>query len=186
MLFPPPPNHGNFYPTIGGEWSNNYENTKKLAEQLKLKCHIDWACEPISPLGTMFWFRPSALGTLFRYGWEYKNFPTEPNDTDGTLLHAVERIYGFVAQSEGYYPAWVMTDRFSRIEFTNLYFMLSELNKQLFYKCYTRTIGETVYNIAYNLKEASGKGKSHIKRFARRVLPKSVWSSLGRIKRFIK
>jgi rhamnosyltransferase len=131
MLMPPAPFHGNFYHVIGHEWSANYDNTIALAKKLGIKTDIIRRKEPISPLGTMFWFRPLALKALFNYGWKYDDFPKEPNSHDGSLLHAIERIYGFVVQHEGFYPAWLMSDQFSRIEFTNYHFILQELNTHL-------------------------------------------------------
>lgn len=131
MLMPPSPNHGNFYQIVGQEWASNYTNTLALGYKLKLNVNINPNKEPITPLGTMFWFRPEALRTLIDYPWTYEDFPKEPNGWDGTLLHAVERIYGFVVQHEGYYPAWVMHDHFASMEVTNLAFNLRELNTAL-------------------------------------------------------
>jgi rhamnosyltransferase len=124
LLTPPPPNHASYFSTFHSVWYNNYENTLKLAEQLNLRAPMHWSKEPIAPCGTMFWFRPKALRRLFEEDWNYENFPEEPNENDGTFLHAVERIYPFVAQNAGYYSAWVMSDRYSRIEMTNLFFSL--------------------------------------------------------------
>lgn len=128
MLMPPPPNHGPWWNVLGCEWFGNYDNTKKLSEKLDLKCSITKDKEPITPLGTMFWFRTEALKRLFDYGWKYEDFPKEPNNYDGTILHAIERIYGYVVQSSGHYCAWAMTDAFSRTEMTNLYYMLRNSN----------------------------------------------------------
>ena len=44
--------------------------------------------------------------------------------TDGTILHAVERLYSFSVQDAGYYPAWCFSDNVASMEITNLYFML--------------------------------------------------------------
>lgn len=126
LLTPPPPNHSSFYQTLYSSWANNYKNTCKLAKKLNLNVNIHWSCEPIAPLGTMFWFRPKAMKKLFDENWEYDDFPEEPNSYDGTLLHAIERIYPYIVQDAGYYNAWIMSDKFSRVEITNLYFMLRE------------------------------------------------------------
>lgn len=182
ILSPPPPNHADFYPTIGLEWSNNFENTKKLAEKLKLEVDMDPRKEPIAPLGTMFWFRPKALRTLIEYGWEYKDFPKEPNNNDGTILHAIERIYPFVAQSEGYYPGWVMADSFARVEVTNLYYMLREININYFNKCGPNAHYAIVSNLKHG-KIFKATIKSRIKIILKRYLPASTINTLKRIKR---
>ncbi|MCH1642337.1 rhamnan synthesis F family protein [Paenibacillus timonensis] len=135
LLSPPPPNHADFYFTIGYEWSINLDITRDLAKKIGIVSEMEWHKEPIAPLGTMFWFRPKALKALIEYKWEYKDFPQEPNNVDGTLLHAIERIYPYVAQYEGYYSAWVLVDSFARIEITNLYYMLRQINLRYFEKC---------------------------------------------------
>lgn len=132
LLTPPPPIHANYYGLISREWGSNYENTIDLSEKLKLKVDIDKNKPPIAPLGTMFWFRTKALEKLFDYNWKYEDFPEEPNKFDGTNLHAIERIYPFVAQDAGFYSSWVMSTKFAKIELTNLNYMLLELNKVIF------------------------------------------------------
>lgn len=133
LLTPPPPNHGDYYITLGLEWGMNYEVTMKLAKKLGLTVPIDEKKEPIAPLGTMFWFRPKAMKLLFDQDWEYKDFPPEPNEIDGTLLHAAERIYSYVVQQEGYYPAWIFSDKGAQIEITNLNYMVRGLNQAIFH-----------------------------------------------------
>ena len=133
MLFRSPPNHGDYYITLGLEWGKNYDITVELAEKLGITVPIDKKKEPIAPLGTMFWFRPKALKLLFDQDWEYKDFPAEPNKIDGTLLHAVERIYSYVVQQEGYYPAWIFSEKGAQIEVTNLNYMVRGLNNAVFH-----------------------------------------------------
>lgn len=129
MLMPPPPNHACFYDGLGREWTVNYEITKKLAEELNIHVDISEDKQPIAPMGTMFWFRPKALKPLFDKQWKYEDFPQEPNKEDGTILHGIERLYGYAAQSQGYYEAWGMNDSFAAIELTNLHFMTCELSR---------------------------------------------------------
>ncbi len=135
MLIPPPPIHASYYPTLGCEWYSNYDNTLALHRRLGLHCPIDREKEPVAPLGTMFWFRPAALAKLLDRGWRYEDFPPEPNGTDGTFLHAVERIYGFVAQDAGYYAAWTLTDRYAEEEWNRLRLLLREGTGSLAVAC---------------------------------------------------
>ena len=130
MLTPPVPMHGPYYPTVGfGEWSTNFEITKKLAESLGLTVPIQEDKEPVAPLGSMFWFRPEALRCLFAHDWEYEELPKEPIDVDATILHGIERIYPFCMQQEGYYSAWVMVDTYARIEIDNWHYYNRELQR---------------------------------------------------------
>ena len=132
MIAPPIPVHGAYYGSLGWnhQWGPNYPLVKKLATDLELKVKIESSKEPIAPIGTMFWFRKTALKSLFSKKWEYADFPKEPNKLDGTILHAIERIYGYVVQNQGYYVAWCMNDHFAAIHITNYYYMLSELSQR--------------------------------------------------------
>jgi rhamnosyltransferase len=76
----------------------------------------------------MFWFRAKALKALFAHPWTIEDFPEEPcTASDGTLMHAVERCYPFVAQQAGYYSAWLMSDRFAAMMTTNQYKTLRDI-----------------------------------------------------------
>ena len=172
---PPPPNHGMFYDIVGFEWANDFENTLSLATEMNLKCNITWQKEPIAPLGTMFWFRSKALKPLIDKKWQYKDFPKEPNGFDGTLLHAIERIYPYIAQSAGYYSAWIMTDRNARIEITNLYFMLRELNAVLLSHYPTNNLQDMVLTMQQHMFFKFSK-KQQVKNFIKKITPKPIWS----------
>ena len=153
ILMPPPPNHGNFFHTIGNEWGSNLKETEELVTKLGLKVPLYWGAEPISPLGTMFWFRPKAMKKLFDYDWKYEDFPEEPNEYDGTILHAIERIYGFVIQDAGYYCAWCFTEKLAKIELTNLSYSIREMNRTIFMKDFTTSL----YGIIHLLNDYQNK-----------------------------
>ena len=185
MLFPPPPNHADYYPTLGNEWGPNYQCTAELYKKLELKCPISVHKEPRAPFGTMFWFRPRALQKLLTFEWKYEDFPKEPNDIDGTLLHAIERIYPFVAQDAGYYSAWGLADEYARTEINNLTYMLRGLNLRAFslfsnnsYYQLTDTMDKFIWN----------NGSAHIarlslKRWLKGRMPKPIWTFLKRVYR---
>ncbi len=124
LLTPPPPNHAAFYQTLYSSWANNYNNVCEMINKMELDIPVHWSKEPIAPLGTMFWFRPKAMLRLFDENWTYDNFPEEPNNVDGTLLHAIERLYPYIIQNQGFYCGWLMNEKFARIETTNLYYLL--------------------------------------------------------------
>lgn len=185
LLTPPPPNFGEYYPTIGyNDWGANYYNTVNLVKKLDLKVKIDPGKAPVAPFGTMFWFRPKALKTLFDADWKYEDFPKEPNDVDGTLLHAIERVYPLVVQHEGYYPAWVMADTYARIEITGLHYMIRALNQALFAVYGPNTHHMLVSNIKQQLS-FKFLVKLYIKGKAQKVLPMKVYNALIKIKKKI-
>ena len=133
ILMPPPPNHGPYYITLGLEWGLNFGVTKELADTLGIHVNMNEKKEPIAPLGSVFWARPAALKKIFDHDWKYEEFPKEPIADDGTVLHAVERIYSFCAQDAGYYPGWLMNELGAGMEITNLTQMLRSLNEEIFF-----------------------------------------------------
>ena len=115
--------------TYNNENLNCTDNTKKLADELGLTVPMSAYKSPVAPLGTMFWFRPKAMQPLYAKDWEYNDFPPEPNGIDGSLLHAIERIYPFIVQQAGYYPAVAMTEEFAAIEYQNLHHYVQGYNR---------------------------------------------------------
>lgn len=134
LLAPPPPNHADYFITFGLEWGANFDNTVKLAKDLGIASPMNAKKEPIAPLGSYYWARTDAIKKVFEKEWKYEDFPKEPVADDGTILHAIERIYPFAAQSEGYYSGWVMCDKGAAIELTNLNHMIREINDIIFFK----------------------------------------------------
>ena len=123
LLYAPDPNHADFGTHIGLEWGPNFECTKKLADELGLKVPMDAKHPPCAPFGSSFWIRTKALAPLYNKNWTYDDFPEEPfRMTDGSVLHAIERIYPFCAAHAGYYSALLMTTDYSAIEIGNLQF----------------------------------------------------------------
>ncbi len=131
IIMPPPPNHSEYFFTLGLEWGSNYEVTCELAKKLNVNAPMSDTKEPISPLGSVFWARTDALHKVFDYPWTYEELPEEPIDDDGTVLHAVERMYSFSAQDMGYYAGWIFCDSGAEIEMTNMYYMMRTINEKL-------------------------------------------------------
>ena len=117
---PPKPIHGPYVFGLMTSWKVNFQNTKDLLARLGVKAPIDEMKVPVAPHGSCFWFRTDALRKLFKYDWKYEDFPEEPLPIDGTISHAIERCYAYVAQDAGYYSAIVMCDEYAKIEYTTL------------------------------------------------------------------
>lgn len=189
MLCPPPPNHADYFPTIGFAWGpSNFENTVDLAKKLGLNCPMSQDKEPVAPLGTMFWFRPKAMKRLLEYGWKYTDFPKEPNNTDGTLLHAVERIYPFVVQDAGFYCAWVLNDDYARTEWQNLHYMLRTINAELMksYGCHSfYGMQDTIKRYRKTNGVRAAGAYIRFKCAVKRRMPPRVWNVLRKIYRTV-
>jgi lipopolysaccharide biosynthesis protein len=78
---------------------NTEELIQKYCKQLNIK--VDWDLEKFVA-GSMFWFRPEALGPLLDADISEDDFGVEMGRIDGTLAHAVERLIGIVARHQGY------------------------------------------------------------------------------------
>lgn len=82
MVFPDDPN------VVG--WSANKPFAAALAERLgitELPEHF------VFPVGTMFWGRVDALKRFWELGLGWDDYPEEPLPYDGSVLHALERLF---------------------------------------------------------------------------------------------
>lgn len=125
QVAPPPPYHALYFAhTIENDWGASFDVTRELlVDTLGIDVPLDKAKPTASAIGSCFWFRVDALRPLFEQGWTYEDFlPEGQMKDDGTISHALERTNGYVCQSRGYYPAWVLSDRYARIEVDSLFF----------------------------------------------------------------
>lgn len=80
-------------------WGSNQERMRELVERMDLsseRLDLEFFA------GSMFWFRPAALRPLRKLGLRVHDFETERGQLDGTLHHAIERIFNLVTRSEGF------------------------------------------------------------------------------------
>jgi hypothetical protein len=81
-------------------WGANFELCQSLARRLEI------AITPQSPLdfpaGSMFWTRSAALRPLLDLDLTLEDFPEEAGQTDGTLAHAIERLYFYACELAGF------------------------------------------------------------------------------------
>ncbi|TDL90439.1 rhamnan synthesis F family protein [Meridianimarinicoccus aquatilis] len=54
------------------------------------------------PAGTMFWMRSEALAPFLDISLGWGDYPAEPIQSDGTMLHALERLFGVVPALNGW------------------------------------------------------------------------------------
>lgn len=129
LLSPPRPFHALYLAhTIPSDWGPNFEITQQLLENLGLSVPLASNKPTLSTIGSCYWFRVKALFPLFKYGWQYRDFlPEGKMQPDGTISHAIERATGYIVQSQGYYPAWILNSEYARIEDTSLWYLSSQL-----------------------------------------------------------
>ena len=80
-------------------WGANRDIAQDLARRIGISTPLDDAFD--FPLGNMFWARPAALRPLLTLGLEWNDWPLEPADYDGTIMHALERLLPFAARHAG-------------------------------------------------------------------------------------
>lgn len=79
-------------------WTKNRAWAESLAERME--------CGPLPeefnfPIGCMFWSRAEVLAKFVDLGLEWGDYPPEPLPIDGTMLHAIERLFGVVPELMG-------------------------------------------------------------------------------------
>ena len=86
-------------------WSYNWLSNRHLAQPLfdRLGLSIPVPRGMFDyPHGGMFWARPRAIAKLIGHDWTLADFPPELGQTDGTLMHAIERVVVLAAADAGY------------------------------------------------------------------------------------
>lgn len=113
------PHHADYYAALARFWYENFEQAQNLLERLGLDVKADAGRVYPAAWGNVFWFRPKALKPLLDYPWAYEDFPPEPYPPNGSIAHAIERIYCLVAQSQGYYSSMVTPEHLAALELMN-------------------------------------------------------------------
>ena len=85
-------------PLAAHTWLSNLEHARELGARLGLP--IDGNAYLDFPAGSMFWSRVDCLRPLYDLGIKLDDFPEEQGQTDGTLQHALERMFVQVARQE--------------------------------------------------------------------------------------
>jgi glycosyltransferase involved in cell wall biosynthesis len=79
-------------------WTEN----RGAAENLALRMGLRMLPEQFNfPMGNMFWIRSSLLARFVALDLAWDDYPAEPLPIDGTMLHAIERLFGVVAELDG-------------------------------------------------------------------------------------
>ena len=85
-------------------WGRNLPYAASLAQRLGISELLPKTTFNF-PVGSMFWARTAALRPLFELDLSWDDYPEEPVAYDGSVLHAIERILPFVAESSSFRSA---------------------------------------------------------------------------------
>jgi hypothetical protein len=96
-------------------WGPNFSTAQGLASRMGIELSEDQVLD--FPSGSMFWARPAALKPLLDLGLDVEDFPIESDQKDGTLAHAIERLYFHVCERSGY--DWIKISRRNLFERTH-------------------------------------------------------------------
>ena len=84
-------------------WHHNFAVARRLARRMGVT--LTSRHEIDMPSGSMFWTRSAAIRPLLDLGLTIEDFPEERGQTNGTLAHAIERLFLFACEAAGY--RWV-------------------------------------------------------------------------------
>lgn len=80
-------------------WGDNWDYAHTLVKRMGLSAEPPGYCR--FPVGSMFWARPAVLVPLWKLGLAWGDLPPEPLGTDGSMLHAVERLLPMLCEHAG-------------------------------------------------------------------------------------
>lgn len=181
MVGPPSTYHGHYFNVAMTTCGRNHENVVDLADKLGIHVNIDPNIVPVAPYGDMFWFRANALKKVIGYGLTYDDFDVK-YVPDGTIMHAIERIYGFAVQDSGFYYAVAINKDDARADLVNYQYMINQICALLFCNGNVPYSFDEVKNIIMRFNY----GKSvplriRIKAKLKQILPNWMWNILKNI-----
>lgn len=177
--------HGPYFDVAHRSWRGNYENVKKLSNILDLNVDINCNINPVAPYGDMFWFRTKALKKALGKKLDYDFFDIKYKQ-DFTILHAIERSYGFIAQDSGYYYAEVINSDEARSDLINYQYILYSLCQIMMDNGHEPCNFETMKEILRCYKGKNMSFKFLVKKKVKKFMPESMWNLCKKVYRTIK
>jgi lipopolysaccharide biosynthesis protein len=84
-------------------WNGTFEVAYGLAQRMNIDLSLDHILD--FPSGSMFWARSGCFTPLLDLNLKVEDFAPEGGQVDGTIAHAVERLFLFVCEKAGY--SWI-------------------------------------------------------------------------------
>lgn len=126
LLVPPAPEHEKYFAVTGRRWAANFSYYQALCQKLNIEATADPRWSSFA-LGTAFWCRYDALKELFEYDWCHSDFPSEPLPLNGSISHAMERGFPYIAKKNNYYSGIIYNREFASMYLNGREYMLTDL-----------------------------------------------------------
>jgi lipopolysaccharide biosynthesis protein len=85
---------------INFRWGRSNKLAKKTFAHIVGIENVKWRGRLSFPAGGMFWVLTDAIRPILEIDWNYKMFPKEENQRDGTTHHVLERLIGEVVPTQ--------------------------------------------------------------------------------------
>lgn len=120
-----------------GRWlcKQNKRFAQQLTDRAGWQFSIEKECPVVYfPQGSMFWARSAFLRPLFGLGLTYEDFPAEPIPADGTIAHAIERLFFLWGKDSGLSSACLYKETWEK----NIldFLMMSHRKHRKYFKLY--------------------------------------------------
>jgi len=93
----------------------SWVKNRKIAEKIAGRLGVNNLPDFINfSLGNMFWISKEVLKPFVDLQLTWEDYPPEPLANDGTILHAIERLFAVVAEDRGFNIASIYFDDFNR------------------------------------------------------------------------
>jgi len=105
-----------FYPVQSAiTWGPNFDQCKALLKEMGVLINTYSVSD--FPAGSMFWSRVDAYRPINDLGLQLNDFEKEAGQTDGTLAHAIERIFYYSCELAGYIHTYTIAPTLQDTDF---------------------------------------------------------------------
>lgn len=183
VLSPFKPIHGIFFERIGAEWKDKADIVKRILNLSNCKYNLSDEKIPIAPFSGNCWIRRPVFQKMRTIEIGDVNLDSKEYFSISTISCLVP----FIAQDSGFYSGWIFCNEYSKIDFTNMDYMVRETNKVVFERWCPGLIQDLANIIERDTDVVVLNWKRRLKNKMRRILPsrfyqlgKGVWHKIKR------
>ncbi|MFP5595093.1 rhamnan synthesis F family protein [Kluyvera sp. 142486] len=117
-------------PTMGHAWGETKPQVGQLCKELGITVPLD-TDTPMAVYGSMFWFKPPALRSLFKHNWTSEALSDEIVCNDRYMASVFGRLICYASKNEGYSIYNVMTAKQAERNYVKLELKLQKIMSTL-------------------------------------------------------